>query len=119
MAAARSANSSKPSAFGSACAIRDAEKVAAAPDANFADGLRRAGVEVPSTVSVVGFDDSPISRLAHLDLTTVSQEPEEQARLAVRAAVERLEGVRNVARDTVLRPRLVVRGSTAPPDEQS
>jgi DNA-binding LacI/PurR family transcriptional regulator len=79
------------------------------------DRLRRSGIEIPAMMSVVGFDDSPISRLAHLDLTTISQEPEEQARLAVRAAVDRLEGVRGEVRDTVLKPRLVVRGSTAPP----
>ena len=66
-------------------------------------------------MSVVGFDDNPISRLALLDLTTISQEPAEQARLAVRAAVDRLEGIRSEVRDMVLKPRLVVRGSTAPP----
>jgi len=79
------------------------------------DRLRRSGLEVPATVSVVGFDDNPISRLALLDLTTISQEPAEQARLAVRAAVDRLEGIRSEVRDMVLKPRLVVRGSTAPP----
>ena len=79
------------------------------------DKLRRSGLEVPAMVSVAGFDDNPIARLAHLDLTTISQEPQEQARLAVQAAVDRLEGVRSETRETVLKPRLVVRGSTAPP----
>ena len=36
------------------------------------DMLRRAGVDVPFEVSVAGFDDSQLSRLAHIDLTTRS-----------------------------------------------
>jgi LacI family transcriptional regulator len=79
--------------------------------------LVRAGVDVPGTVSLAGYDNSPISQLAHLNLTSVSQEPQEQARLAVRAAVERLDGQRGTARDVVLAPRLVVRGSTAAPGD--
>ena len=79
------------------------------------DRLRRAGIAVPEAVSVVGFDNSPISQLGALDLTTVSQEPQQQARLAVRAAVERLDGLRTTARDEIVSPRLVVRGSTTVP----
>jgi DNA-binding LacI/PurR family transcriptional regulator len=37
------------------------------------DALVRAGVDVPGDVSVVGYDDSPLSRLARIDLTTVSR----------------------------------------------
>jgi DNA-binding LacI/PurR family transcriptional regulator len=81
------------------------------------DRLVRAAVDVPGTVSLAGYDNSPIAQLAHLDLTSVSQEPQEQARLAVRAAVERLDGRRGTARDVVLPPRLMVRGSTAPPGD--
>jgi DNA-binding LacI/PurR family transcriptional regulator len=81
------------------------------------DSLVRAGVDVPGTVSLAGYDDSPISRLAHVNLTTVSQEPQEQARLAVRAAVERLDGQRSMPREAVLPPRLVIRRSTAAPGD--
>ncbi len=38
------------------------------------DGLARSGIEVPATVSVVGYDDSPEAQLAVVDLTTVSQD---------------------------------------------
>jgi DNA-binding LacI/PurR family transcriptional regulator len=78
------------------------------------DTLARAGVEVPAEVSVVGYDDSILSRLAYVDLTTVSQEPHEQARQAVAAAVERLDGSRGAPRSVVLSPRLVPRGTTGP-----
>jgi DNA-binding LacI/PurR family transcriptional regulator len=57
----------------------------------------RAGVEVPGEVSVVGYDDSSLSRLAHVNLTTVSQDARRQAEHAVAAAVERLDGGRTTA----------------------
>ncbi len=38
------------------------------------DAFVRAGVRVPQDVSVVGYDDSALARLALVDLTTVSQE---------------------------------------------
>jgi DNA-binding LacI/PurR family transcriptional regulator len=79
------------------------------------DVFLRAGVRVPSEVSVVGYDDSALARLAHIDLTTVSQEAGAQAVHAVEAAVERLDGDRPAPREVVLSPRLVVRGTTGPP----
>jgi DNA-binding LacI/PurR family transcriptional regulator len=79
------------------------------------DSLARAGLDVPGRVSVVGYDDSTLARLVHVDLTTVSQDAAEQARRAVAAAVERLDHGRADPREVVLQPRLVVRGSTAPP----
>jgi DNA-binding LacI/PurR family transcriptional regulator len=79
------------------------------------DAFVRRGVQVPGTVSVVGYDDSMLARLAHVDLTTVSQDAGQQAARAVDLAVERLESGRTAPREVVLTPRLVVRGTTAPP----
>jgi len=78
------------------------------------DMLRRAGVEVPYQVSVAGFDDSQLARLAHIDLTTVRQDTERIAECAVRAAAERLDEGRAESRDIVLDPQLVVRGTSGP-----
>ena len=64
------------------------------------DGLARSGVEVPATVSVVGYDDSPEAQLAVVDLTTVSQDAAAQAEHAVAAAVERLDGGRDGVRSS-------------------
>jgi DNA-binding LacI/PurR family transcriptional regulator len=83
------------------------------------DVFVRAGVRVPQDVSVVGYDDGELARLAHVDLTTVSQEAAEQARRAVAAALERLDGDRTTPVEVVLTPRLVVRGTTAPPREST
>jgi DNA-binding LacI/PurR family transcriptional regulator len=79
------------------------------------DALARLGVAVPGSVSVAGYDDSALARLAHVDLTTVSQDARGQARQAVALAVERLENGRTAPREVVLTPHLVVRGTTGPP----
>lgn len=78
------------------------------------DGLRRGGVDVPGEISVTGYDDSLLAQLAHIDLTSVSQEPAEQATRAVEAVVERLDRGRTSPVSAVMAPRLVVRGTTAP-----
>ena len=58
--------------------------------------------------------DSLLAQLSHIDLTSVSPEPREQANRAVAAVVERLDGGRTDAVSSVLQPRLVVRDTTAP-----
>jgi DNA-binding LacI/PurR family transcriptional regulator len=77
------------------------------------DALTRAGIRVPEQISVVGYDDSPQARWAHIELTTVSQEAGQQAKHAVASAVDRLGG-RTEPREVVLTPRLVVRATTGP-----
>ncbi len=79
------------------------------------DALSRSGVEIPGTMSVVGYDDSPSAQLAYVNLTSVGQDAPHQAQQAVTAAVERLDHGRRVPREVVLIPRIVVRGTTAPP----
>ncbi|MER5577067.1 LacI family DNA-binding transcriptional regulator [Streptomyces massasporeus] len=79
------------------------------------DLFLRSGVAVPGDISVVGFDDSHLARLAHIDLTTVGQDIARLAGLAVGRAVARLEGTEIPAGEQVITPRLVVRGTSAPP----
>jgi DNA-binding LacI/PurR family transcriptional regulator len=78
------------------------------------DTLRRHGIDVPGRVSVVGYDDSQLARLTHVDLTTVRQDAARMAELAVRAAAERLDDGREQPRDTLLQPQLVIRSSSGP-----
>src|SRR2546423_11977921 len=79
------------------------------------DSLNRAGVQVPGSVSLVGYDDSALARLAHIDLTTVSQNGREQAAQAVAAGVERFGNGRATPRQVVLSPPPVVRSTAGPP----
>jgi DNA-binding LacI/PurR family transcriptional regulator len=75
------------------------------------DWLFRNGFSVPRDVSVVGFDGVPESAVSTPKLTTVEQPMAEIARLAVEAAL----GGTQVEGRRVLKARLVVRETTAPP----
>jgi DNA-binding LacI/PurR family transcriptional regulator len=55
-----------------------------------------------------------LAQLSHIDLTSVSPEPREQANRAVAAVVERLDSARTDAVSSVLQPRLMVRDTTGP-----
>ena len=78
--------------------------------------LRRAGLEVPRDVSIVGFDDHEMATPA--DLTTVSQPVVRQGELAARLLLDTLAGTPIESTDIDLPVRLVVRGSTARPLQQ-
>jgi DNA-binding LacI/PurR family transcriptional regulator len=77
--------------------------------------LSRAGVAVPGAVSIVGWDDSSLSRLPHLELTTVRQDADEMTRLAVERCAARLTDEAVPDRDLVLSPTLITRSSTRAP----
>ncbi|MGC9543385.1 LacI family DNA-binding transcriptional regulator [Streptomyces sp. UG1] len=73
----------------------------------------RAGVSVPDEISVVGFDDSRLAGLPHVDLTTIAQDISRMAELAVTHVTERLEPNSTPAGEDVVAPHLVIRGTTA------
>jgi DNA-binding LacI/PurR family transcriptional regulator len=74
--------------------------------------IRRAGLDVPGDISVIGIDDHPVSEL--LDLTTVRQPVRDQGVVAAQNLLCRLRGEH--ADDAVTLPtQLVVRRSTSPP----
>jgi LacI family repressor for deo operon, udp, cdd, tsx, nupC, and nupG len=75
--------------------------------------LRRARLDVPGDLSVIGFDDHEMAQAN--DLTTIAQPAAEQGRLAVRQIFDLLECGPSAAADVVLPTRLVVRGTTGPP----
>lgn len=81
------------------------------------DVLIRAGMSVPQDISVLGFDDSPLASLSHIDLTTIRQDSAGLAKTAVQRLTERLDGTAADAGavDLTREPALVVRGTTAPP----
>jgi DNA-binding LacI/PurR family transcriptional regulator len=79
------------------------------------DVLGRNGLTVPDDVSVVGYDNSRLARLAHVNLTTIAQDTATMSRLAVARAIDRIDGSAVTHRDAVIRPSLVVRGTTGRP----
>lgn len=78
------------------------------------EAIRAMGLSVPEDISVVGYDDVAWAALTNPPLTTVRQAVGSIARAAVRAALAGGEDSRRPARtEVVVRPQLVVRGSTA------
>ena len=75
--------------------------------------LRRAGLDVPGRMSLVGFDDHEMAPAG--DLTTIAQPVHQQGELAARLLLDVLDGGDPPPGDVVLPTRLVVRGTTGPP----
>ena len=76
--------------------------------------VRRAGLEVPADVSVIGYDDSAFMNCTDPPLTTVRQPIEAMGRAAVTMLLNQVEGAPAADEELLFEPELVVRGSTGP-----
>lgn len=76
--------------------------------------VRRAGLNVPSDVSVVGYDDSSFMTCTDPPLTTIRQPIEAMGRAAVDLLASEIAGARVTHDELLFEPELVVRGSTGP-----
>lgn len=76
---------------------------------------RDSGLHVPQDLSVIGFDDDPMSALVSPPLTTISQDLREIGMQAVQTLVEILSSGNAPSAPLLLTPTLIVRQSTAPP----
>jgi len=79
-------------------------------------GLRKAGIECPRDISVIGFDDISIARTFSPALTTMHQPRHEIGRQATETLINLIEGDLTSATPVrlVLRSELIVRESTRP-----
>ena len=80
-----------------------------------AEAARVSGRRVPEDLSVVGFDDIPMSRWFSPPLTTVRQPLAEMGRVAAAMLSAMIDGHEPHGRQVELATELVVRSSTAPP----
>jgi DNA-binding LacI/PurR family transcriptional regulator len=78
------------------------------------DTFVRAGIAVPDQFSIVGYDDSRLSRISYIDLTTVGQDPVELARRSVERVVARLDHGATDRQDQLVEPVLRIRGTSSP-----
>ncbi|MFF3348275.1 LacI family DNA-binding transcriptional regulator [Streptomyces sp. NPDC002779] len=73
------------------------------------------GLDVPRDLSVAGYDNTSISRLRHLWLTTVDGGGHDVGRRAARCLLDRFERPGAPGRLRLAAPALEIRGTTAPP----
>ncbi len=71
------------------------------------------GIQVPSKVSITGYDDVPISRYCYPKLTTIRIPITELATASVNHLIDRIEG--KTPKTVKLTPELIIRGSSGPP----
>ena len=74
--------------------------------------LRQRGVHVPEDVSVIGYDDSRLSRLSHISMSTIAQDVSRIATETMASVTAQLAG--NTPTQTVSAPRLIARDTTGP-----
>lgn len=79
------------------------------------EAARTRGLRVPEDLSIVGFDDTEVARVASPQLTTVAQPLRRMGMAALRTAMRLGAGERVESHHVELATELVVRGSTAPP----
>jgi len=78
------------------------------------DRLEQDGVRIPEDVSVIGYDNTFIAGLAHVQLTTINQPRRDMGADAFALVMERAAG-RTARTSRVHKPTLVVRATTGPP----
>ncbi|MFI6829749.1 MULTISPECIES: LacI family DNA-binding transcriptional regulator [unclassified Kribbella] len=78
------------------------------------EAARARGLRVPEDLSVVGFDDTQIARLASPQLTTVKQPLRDMGAVALRTALQLAAGEKVASHHVELATTLIIRGSAAP-----
>ena len=79
------------------------------------DTLEARGLRCPQDISIVGFNDMPFIDRLRPPLTSVRVPQREIGTVAADLLLQRLADGSQTAREILLEPTLVVRGSTAPP----
>jgi LacI family transcriptional regulator len=72
--------------------------------------LLKQGIKVPDDVKVFGVDDSPLCSLCPVPISSVSQQPEEAGRQAVKTVMKRIR--KEPVKSVVIQPVLSLRAST-------
>jgi LacI family transcriptional regulator len=79
--------------------------------------LGDAGLQVPEDFSVVGYDDIPMAAIVEPPLTTVAQDKFGLGRISSRILIHEIEtGPGVIHQKALLQPKLILRGSTGPPE---
>lgn len=77
--------------------------------------IHEMGLRIPQDISIIGFDDLPWASLLRPALSNVAQPTYELGRTAAQLLLQRLEDTQRPPTHVVLKTRLVMRDSVAPP----
>ncbi|MCB1570145.1 MAG: substrate-binding domain-containing protein, partial [Xanthomonadales bacterium] len=77
------------------------------------------GLRIPEQLSVVGFDDAPISRQVWPSISTIQQPIREMAKTATRILLEQLRAGEAEPHPSMHPARVILRESIAPPRTHS
>lgn len=78
--------------------------------------IRLANLEIPREISLIGFDDSPVARLATPAITVIARDVAQMGSIAAQMLLERIRlGPQSPRQRVVLPTELIVRDSCGPP----
>ncbi len=73
------------------------------------------GLNIPSDISIIGYDGIALGALRTMSLTTIAQPLDQMGQVAAQRLFDRMAGAQIDDRLIVLEPELLPRGTTAPP----
>ena len=74
--------------------------------------IRQRGLSVPTDISVIGYDNSPMAQSRYLDITSIDDRSDVVGAAAGRALLDRIDDPTSKPRQTLVQPTLVVRATT-------
>lgn len=77
--------------------------------------LQVRGIKIPQDISVMGFDNIPISEVTYPGLTTIEQNAYQIGSLACSTLINKIENKTETSDNIILKPSLIIRGSTGEP----
>jgi DNA-binding LacI/PurR family transcriptional regulator len=75
--------------------------------------IRHHGLSVPTDVSVIGYDNSPMARSRYLDITSIDDRSNIVGATAGKALLERFDDPTITPRQSLIEPTLAIRSTTA------
>jgi DNA-binding LacI/PurR family transcriptional regulator len=76
---------------------------------------RERGIDIPSELSIIGFDNTYLCKIVVPKLSSVSMPVHELGKKVMDLLIQKIEGVENAKQHVRLLPELVIRDTTAPP----
>ncbi len=81
------------------------------------EAARHSGIAVPDELSIIGYDDIPLSSLLTPPLTTIKQNKDELGAIAMQLLLEEIHDQGHIHQQVQIPPTLVLRGSTTSPEQ--